>query len=96
MNAVFDSIRSGTFGDAAGFNALIDGIVYHLVSDDFQAYIDTQELIDKAYVNQEEWLDKCITSVSRMGFFTSDRCISEYADMIWNVEPLAKPKENGI
>ena len=99
LNAVFSAIKSGMFGDAAGFSALIDGIVdhgdYYLVSDDFQSYVETQELIDKAYGNQEEWVDKCIISVSRMGFFTSDRCISEYAEMIWNVEPLGKPKENG-
>jgi starch phosphorylase len=24
-----------------------------------------------------------------MGFFSSDRCIQEYADSIWNIEPLA-------
>ena len=24
-----------------------------------------------------------------MGFFSSDRCINEYAESIWNVEPLA-------
>jgi glycogen phosphorylase len=35
---------------------------------------------------------KCITSVSRMGFFTSDRCINEYAEGIWNIEPLAAEK----
>jgi glycogen phosphorylase len=29
-----------------------------------------------------------ITSVARMGFFTSDRCILEYAESIWNAEPL--------
>ncbi|KAI9727323.1 MAG: Non-essential glycogen phosphorylase [Chrysothrix sp. TS-e1954] len=99
LRTVFSAIKDGMFGDAAGFSALIDGIVdhgdYYLVSDDFQSYCDTQDLIDKAYGNQEEWLDKCILSVSRMGFFTSDRCISEYAEMIWNVEPLAKPKQNG-
>jgi starch phosphorylase len=29
-----------------------------------------------------------------MGFFTADRCIEEYAEMIWNVEPQ-KIKQNG-
>ncbi len=48
--------------------------------------------MDEAYKNQEEWISKCITSVSRMGFFSSDRCIQEYADMIWNVEPLVPGK----
>jgi len=86
------------FGDAGQFSALVNGIVdhgdYYLVSDDFHSYIETHKLIDEAYKDQEEWLTKCITAVSRMGFFTSDRCIDEYAETIWNVEPLP-PASNG-
>ncbi len=63
------------------FAALVDGIVdhgdYYLVSDDFNSYCKTQDMIDEAYKNQEEWVTKCITSVARMGFFSSDRCIDE-------------------
>ncbi|KAF2101360.1 glycosyl transferase [Rhizodiscina lignyota] len=99
LSHVFDAIRSGMFGDAGAFSALVNGIVdhgdYYLVSDDFASYCKTHEMIDEAYRNQEEWITKCITSVARMGFFSSDRCIDEYAESIWNVEPLA-PKQNGI
>jgi starch phosphorylase len=28
-----------------------------------------------------------------MGFFSSDRCIDEYAESIWNIEPLVQKKE---
>ena len=95
---VFDTIHSGRFGDASAFSALLNGIVdhgdYYLVSDDFDSYIKTQAMIDEAYKNVEEWTTKAITTVARMGFFTSDRCIEEYADMIWNVEPLV-PKQDG-
>ncbi|KAK4554009.1 Non-essential glycogen phosphorylase [Recurvomyces mirabilis] len=98
LKKVFDSIRSGTFGDAHQFSALVDSIVdhgdYYLVSDDFKSYIDTQKLIDETYKDQETWLTKTITSVARMGFFSSDRCIDEYAEMIWNIEPLP-PQQNG-
>jgi len=91
LEGVFDAIRSGTFGDADRFSALVNGIVehgdYYLVSDDFASYCKTQELIDEAYRDQEQWLTKCITSVARMGFFSSDRCIDEYAETIWNIEP---------
>lgn len=91
-------MKQGMFGDAGAFSALIGGIVdhgdYYLVSDDFHSYLETHKLIDQSYANQEEWLTKCITAVSRMGFFTSDRCIDEYAEMIWNVEPLP-PQSNG-
>jgi glycogen phosphorylase len=98
LAGVFDAIRSGTFGDAGAFSALVNGIVdhgdYYLVSDDFASYCKTHEMIDEAYRNQEDWITKCITSVARMGFFSSDRCIDEYAESIWNVEPLApKPTD---
>lgn len=99
LAAVFDAIRNGKFGDADAFSALVNGIVdhgdYYLVSDDFASYCKTHEMIDEAYRNQEEWVTKCITSVARMGFFSSDRCIDEYAEIIWNVEPLV-PKQNGV
>ncbi|GAB1193533.1 Non-essential glycogen phosphorylase [Aspergillus pseudonomiae] len=89
---VFDAIRSGTFGDAGDFSALIASIEehgdYYLVSDDFNSYITTQGMVDEAFRNQDEWIAKSITSVARMGFFSTDRVINEYADGIWNVEPL--------
>jgi starch phosphorylase len=28
-----------------------------------------------------------------MGFFSSDRCINEYAEEIWNIEPLKVEKD---
>ena len=94
---VFDAIRQGMFGDEGAFNGLVGSIAdhgdYYLVSDDFDSYCKTQDLIDATYKNQEEWITKCITSVARMGFFTSDRCINEYADTIWNIEPLAVKEE---
>ncbi|EME86952.1 glycosyltransferase family 35 protein [Pseudocercospora fijiensis CIRAD86] len=100
LERVFKTIREGTFGDAGQFSALVNSIVdhgdYYLCSDDFKSYVDTQRLIDEAYKNQEEWLTKTITSVARMGFFSSDRCIDEYAEMIWNVEPLPPPQSNGV
>jgi glycogen phosphorylase len=92
LKAVFEEIKKDTFGDASQFGALVAAIEehgdYYLVSDDFHSYIETQNLVDEAYKNQEDWITKTITSVARMGFFTSDRCINEYAESIWNTEPL--------
>lgn len=89
---VFDEIEKGTFGSPDDFGALIAAVRdhgdYYLVSDDFHSYNETHALVDRAYKNQEDWITKSITSVARMGFFSSDRCINEYAEEIWNVEPL--------
>lgn len=90
---MFDEIEKGTFGSPDDFSALIAAVRdhgdYYLVSDDFHSYIETHALVDQAYKNQEDWITKSITSVARMGFFSSDRCINEYAEEIWNVEPLS-------
>lgn len=95
---VFEEIRKNTFGDADSFNALVAAVEdhgdYYLVSDDFNSYIETQALVDEAYKNQDEWTTKTILSVARMGFFSSDRCINEYAESIWNTEPL-NPEDDG-
>ncbi|KAJ5420943.1 hypothetical protein N7465_003462 [Penicillium sp. CMV-2018d] len=92
LGRVFDAIKDNVFGDKADFSALISSIEehgdYYLVSDDFNSYITTHEMVDEAFQNQEEWLAKSITSVARMGFFSMDRVTNEYADSIWNVEPL--------
>ncbi|KAG9238854.1 putative glycogen phosphorylase [Amylocarpus encephaloides] len=95
---VFEAIKKNTFGDAGAFGALVSAIEdhgdYYLVSDDFHSYTQTQDLVDEAYKDQDEWISKTIISVARMGFFSSDRCINEYAESIWNIEPLA-PEANG-
>ncbi len=92
LASVFAAIRSNTFGDSGRFSALCSSITdhgdYYLVSDDFASYVQTQDLVDEAYRDQEGWTRRTIESVARMGFFSSDRCIQEYAEMIWNVEPL--------
>ncbi|KAJ6145755.1 Glycogen/starch/alpha-glucan phosphorylase [Penicillium chermesinum] len=90
---VFDAIKSNMFGDAAHFSALTASIEehgdYYLVSDDFNSYIAAHAVVDQEFQNQKEWIAKSIASVARMGFFSTDRVINEYADSIWNVEPLA-------
>lgn len=100
LEKVFEAIEKGTFGNAQDFSGMISAVRehgdYYLVSDDFHSYIETQQLVDKSYVDQESWIKKCIVSVARMGFFSSDRCINEYAEEIWNIEPLPTNAAVGI
>ncbi|CCX05293.1 glycosyl transferase [Pyronema domesticum] len=92
LRRVCDEIEKGTFGDPTIYgslmSALTTGCDYYLVSDDFSSYLATQDLVDEAFRDKDEWATKCINSVASMGFFSADRCINEYADMIWNIEPL--------
>ncbi|EFX04072.1 glycogen phosphorylase [Grosmannia clavigera kw1407] len=100
LEKVFEAIEKGTFGNAQDFSGMISAVRehgdYYLVSDDFNSYLETQQLVDKSYEDQESWVKKSILSVARMGFFSSDRCINEYAEEIWNIEPLAVDASVGL
>lgn len=97
LKLVYDELEEGTFGDPISYEVLISagkGNDYYLVSDDFSSYLATQDLVDEAFKDKDGWATKSIHSAASMGFFTADRCINEYADMIWNVEPLQPTPHN--
>ncbi|MBP7461235.1 MAG: glycogen/starch/alpha-glucan phosphorylase, partial [Candidatus Delongbacteria bacterium] len=59
---------------------------------DYQSYIDTQHKVEQLFLDSTEWTRKSILNCSRMGKFSSDRSIREYAEKIWNVEPMPMNK----
>ena len=54
---------------------------------DFAAYVDCQAAVSRLWSDPEEWSRRAILNVARMGYFSSDRSIREYADEIWRVRP---------
>ncbi len=64
-----------------------DGEPY-LVLADFAAYARTQDQVDALYAQPDAWNKKAVINCLRMGYFSSDRSIREYADWIWGVRPL--------
>jgi starch phosphorylase len=43
-----------------------------------------------AYRDQQQWLRKVILNVAKMGKFSSDRTIGQYAEEIWNAKPVVR------
>jgi starch phosphorylase len=93
LKAALDLIGSGFFsgGDADLFKPLVHALLDHdpyMLLADYRSYVECQEQVSEAYRDQERWTRMSILNVARMGKFSSDRSIREYAEKIWKVEPL--------
>jgi len=92
-NRVVDSIATGHFsrGDKDIFRPLVSNLLsardeyVHLA--DFQSYIDAQQAVDVEYRDRPSWNRKALLNIARMGKFSSDRTVSEYAREIWKIKP---------
>jgi starch phosphorylase len=66
-------------------NALLEAGDYYMILADFKDYCDTQAKVDAMYAKPMEWTKMAIHNVARVGKFSSDRTIRDYADEIWGV-----------
>ena len=90
LKNVFDFILSGKIGDCNFMrdyiNNLTNNFDFYLYTYDFYEYLEAQEKVDKTYANEKLWETKIFYSVCRMGFFSSDRSIQDYAENIWKIK----------
>jgi starch phosphorylase len=56
-----------------------------MVIADFAAYSEALARADKVWRNPDSWAAKAIHNTARLGWFSSDRTIREYARDIWRV-----------
>jgi starch phosphorylase len=93
LRAVLDMISQGDFshGDTRLFKPLVDELLnqdQYLVLADYQAYIDCQDKVSEVWRDQDLWTRMSILNVARIGKFSSDRSMNEYARDIWKVKPV--------
>ena len=69
--------------------ALLDGGDQYMLLADFDSYAACQERVSAAFRDQDSWSRMSILNVARMGRFSSDRTVREYADEIWGARPVA-------
>ena len=90
LKRVLDELASDRFcpGEPGLFRWVRDVLLnrddYFLMAD-FGSYVDAQDLITTEYQHPEVWMRKAILNVARIGMFSSDRAVTEYAREIWNL-----------
>lgn len=88
LNDVLQAIRGGVFSpdDPGRYVGLIDGLIDYdrfLVCADFDAYWDAQARVEAHWHDSKAWWRSAVLNTARMGWFSSDRTIREYATEIW-------------
>ncbi len=68
--------------------ALVDHGDHYLHIADFSSYVDAQDRVSRLFTDPAAWSEKAILNVARMGKFSSDRSIQEYATEIWGVQAV--------
>jgi starch phosphorylase len=93
LQAALDSIANGMFSpdDRGRFRHIADQIRHvdpYMTAADFASYRAAQAEVEALWTRPEAWGRAAALNIARIGWFSSDRTIAEYAADIWNV-PVA-------
>jgi starch phosphorylase len=81
----FDRLRPGDFEPIRQAILRQPDPWMHLA--DLRVYAEAQEQVGALYRKPRAWARKALLNVARMGRFSSDRAVREYAESIWGLEP---------
>jgi glycogen phosphorylase len=90
LSQALTAISSGVFSpdDRDRYDGLVAGLYDHdwfMLAADFDAYAAAQRSVDALWVDKAGWCARAIRNTARVGWFSSDRTIREYARDIWGV-----------
>jgi starch phosphorylase len=90
LAAVIEALASGVLSpdDPGRFRPIVDALRHddrYLVTADFDAYWEAQRAVDALWRDPARWWRTSILNTARIGWFSSDRTIRDYADEIWRV-----------
>ncbi|MBQ9958732.1 MAG: glycogen/starch/alpha-glucan phosphorylase, partial [Oscillospiraceae bacterium] len=90
LRETIDFIASGALG--SGFPELVENLKHHdpyMVLRDFDDYCRAQAETDVAYRDRSRWNAMSLSNIATFGIFSADRSVTDYAENIWDLKPLA-------
>jgi starch phosphorylase len=93
LRQALEMVAGGYFAphDPELFRPIVDSLTCcgdpFLVLADFESYCAAQQRVDALCRQPDEWARRAILTVARMGRFSIDRTVGEYAARIWGVVP---------
>jgi starch phosphorylase len=97
LAAIIDWLGTDYFTPGEGASVLAplrDNLLYHdpfLCLADFKSYCETQDKVSEAFKDKPRWGKMAVLNTARVGKFSSDRTILEYAKDIWHLHPVTIP-----
>jgi starch phosphorylase len=90
LSQAISAIATGVFSpdDPTRYTDLMNGIYEHdwfMVAADFEGYTQAQRAVDARWEDEKGWQVAAIRNIANVGWFSSDRTITEYAKEIWKV-----------
>ncbi len=93
LKRIMDALGSNLFcAEEPGlFRWIVDSILdqgdryFHLA--DLPSYLEAGKRAERDFLHTPEWARKAILNTARVGKFSSDRTIREYAREIWGIQP---------
>jgi starch phosphorylase len=95
LRRIVDALTSNLFcaGEDRIYQPIVDSLIhggdpyFHFA--DFNAYVAAQEMAESDYQDSRSWNRRAVLNVARMGKFSSDRTIQQYARDIWKIPVVA-------
>ena len=94
LRQTLDSISRGDFSpqDPDLFAPIVESLLqkgdFYMLLADFRPYLSAQEDVNRLFQDKAAWAVKSIFNTARMGKFSSDRSVTDYANNIWGLKPL--------
>lgn len=70
------------------YNSLVEGNNpdRYFVLEDLRSYVDAQHRVEELYQKPNEWAKTVMHNIAKMGTFSSDHSIKNYAEKIWGLK----------